>query len=87
MSEDVTASEPGERDVAMVFQSYALYPHMTVGENIAFPLRMISMPHEKSRARCATRPPRSASITARAAARPAFRRTAAALRAGARDRS
>ena len=43
--EDVTAREPGERDVAMVFQSYALYPHMTVGENIAFPLRMIHTPH------------------------------------------
>jgi ABC-type sugar transport system ATPase subunit len=38
---DVTHKEPGERDVAMVFQSYALYPHMTVGENIAFPLKMI----------------------------------------------
>ncbi|MGH6611502.1 MAG: ABC transporter ATP-binding protein [Burkholderiaceae bacterium] len=42
--EDVTTREPGERDVAMVFQSYALYPHMTVGENIAFPLRMINVP-------------------------------------------
>ena len=42
--EDVTDREPGERDVAMVFQSYALYPHMTVFENIAFPLRMISTP-------------------------------------------
>ena len=31
---------PKERDVAMVFQNYALYPHMTVYENIAFPLRM-----------------------------------------------
>jgi multiple sugar transport system ATP-binding protein len=31
---------PKERDVAMVFQSYALYPHMSVYENIAFPLRM-----------------------------------------------
>jgi len=31
---------PKERDVAMVFQSYALYPHMTVFENMAFPLRM-----------------------------------------------
>ncbi len=41
---DVTAQEPGERDVAMVFQSYALYPHMTVAENIGFPLRMIGTP-------------------------------------------
>jgi multiple sugar transport system ATP-binding protein len=39
--EDVTHREPGERDVAMVFQSYALYPHMTVEQNIAFPLKMI----------------------------------------------
>ncbi len=38
---DVTERAPGERDVAMVFQSYALYPHMTVHENIAFPLRMV----------------------------------------------
>jgi len=36
---DVTAVEPAERDVAMVFQNYALYPHFTVRENIAFPLR------------------------------------------------
>jgi multiple sugar transport system ATP-binding protein len=32
--------EPKDRDVAMVFQSYALYPHMTVQDNIGFPLRM-----------------------------------------------
>ena len=38
---DVTAREPGERDVAMVFQSYALYPHMTVAQNIGFPLKMV----------------------------------------------
>jgi ABC-type sugar transport system ATPase subunit len=31
---------PGDRDVAMVFQNYALYPHMTVGTNLGFPLRM-----------------------------------------------
>lgn len=37
---DVTFAPPGVRDVAMVFQNYALYPHMTVGENIAFPLKM-----------------------------------------------
>src|SRR4051794_27357281 len=30
---------PSDRDIAMVFQSYALYPHMSVAENIAFPLR------------------------------------------------
>ncbi|MBS1301494.1 ABC transporter ATP-binding protein [Loktanella sp. SALINAS62] len=30
---------PGERDIAMVFQSYALYPHMTVGDNMAYPLK------------------------------------------------
>lgn len=41
---DVTNTEPGERDVAMVFQSYALYPHMSVGENIGFPLKMIGTP-------------------------------------------
>jgi ABC-type sugar transport system ATPase subunit len=38
---DVTAQEPGARDVAMVFQSYALYPHMTVAQNIGFPLKMV----------------------------------------------
>jgi multiple sugar transport system ATP-binding protein len=36
---DVTGVEPADRDVAMVFQNYALYPHFTVRENIAFPLR------------------------------------------------
>mgnify|MGYP001203770946 CR=1 FL=1 len=36
----VTALSPSERNIAMVFQSYALYPHKTVWENIAFPLRM-----------------------------------------------
>ncbi|MCC7319686.1 MAG: sn-glycerol-3-phosphate ABC transporter ATP-binding protein UgpC [Rubellimicrobium sp.] len=35
---------PKERDISMVFQSYALYPHKTVAENIGFPLRMAGMP-------------------------------------------
>ena len=43
---DVTGTEPGERDVAMVFQSYALYPHMTVAENIGFPLKMVGTPRD-----------------------------------------
>jgi ABC-type sugar transport system ATPase subunit len=38
------------RDVAMVFQSYALYPHMTVRDNIEFPLRMRSVPRQERRA-------------------------------------
>lgn len=42
--EDVTDLEPSQRGVAMVFQSYALYPHMSVYENIAFGLRMIKLP-------------------------------------------
>jgi multiple sugar transport system ATP-binding protein len=42
--EDVTDRPPQERDVAMVFQSYALYPHKTVRENLAFGLRMRRAP-------------------------------------------
>ncbi len=38
---------PRQRDVAMVFQSYALYPHMKVYENLAFPLRMSKLPAQE----------------------------------------
>jgi multiple sugar transport system ATP-binding protein len=38
--EDVVNQPPRERDIAMVFQSYALYPHMTVGDNMEYPLRV-----------------------------------------------
>jgi spermidine/putrescine transport system ATP-binding protein len=40
--------QPFERDTAMVFQSYALFPHMTVGENIAFGLQMQGIPSERT---------------------------------------
>jgi multiple sugar transport system ATP-binding protein len=38
---------PGQRNLAMVFQNYALYPHMTVGENMAFGLRNIGLPADE----------------------------------------
>jgi multiple sugar transport system ATP-binding protein len=41
---DVTMLPPRDRDIAMVFQSYALYPHMTVAENIGFHLKIKRMP-------------------------------------------
>uniref|UniRef100_UPI00262262D4 ABC transporter ATP-binding protein n=1 Tax=uncultured Sphingomonas sp. TaxID=158754 RepID=UPI00262262D4 len=41
---DVTHAAPADRGLAMVFQSYALYPHLTVAENIAFPLRVARRP-------------------------------------------
>jgi multiple sugar transport system ATP-binding protein len=41
---DITSVLPKYRDIAMVFQSYALYPHMTVAENIAYPLKLRKVP-------------------------------------------
>jgi len=41
---DATRLPPGERGVGMVFQSYALFPHLTVAENVAYPLRMRRRP-------------------------------------------
>ncbi|HIC82096.1 MAG TPA: ATP-binding cassette domain-containing protein, partial [Kiloniellaceae bacterium] len=41
---DVTAEPPSGRGLAMVFQSYALYPHMTVGENMGFGLKTAGAP-------------------------------------------
>jgi len=38
---------PKDRDIAMVFQNYALYPHMTVAENMAFPLKLRKVPKEE----------------------------------------
>lgn len=48
---DVTGTEPKERDIAMVFQDYALYPHMTVEENMGFALKVAKTPKEQIRDR------------------------------------
>jgi putative spermidine/putrescine transport system ATP-binding protein len=50
---DVTYSAPYERDIGMVFQNYALFPHMTIEENIAFPLKMRKVDAANARRRAA----------------------------------
>ena len=50
-AEDVTALPPQRRGTAMVFQSYALWPHMTVFDNVAYGLRLQRVPREEIRAR------------------------------------
>ena len=50
---DVTAADPSERGVAMVFQTYALYPHMTVAENMGFGLKMTGHPKAEIAAKVA----------------------------------
>lgn len=50
---DVTNLEPGERDIAMVFQNYALYPHLTVAENMGFALRLARLPKAEIKAKVA----------------------------------
>ncbi|MCU0886848.1 MAG: sn-glycerol-3-phosphate ABC transporter ATP-binding protein UgpC [Rubritepida sp.] len=49
--QDVTPLEPADRDVAMVFQNYALYPHMSVFENMAYGLKIRGLPREEIRRR------------------------------------
>ena len=72
---------PRDRDIAMVFQSYALYPHMTVYENMAFALQLAKVPQGRDRpsgstqaaehpaARALSRPPAAAALGRPAAAR------------------
>jgi ABC-type sugar transport system ATPase subunit len=50
---DVTESDPKDRDIAMVFQNYALYPHMTVAENMGFALKLANTPKSEIRDRVA----------------------------------
>ncbi len=55
---DVSGLAPKERDVAMVFQNYALYPNMTVADNMGFALRNAGMSKEDTRSRVEERPAR-----------------------------
>jgi multiple sugar transport system ATP-binding protein len=50
---DITHVPPKDRDIAMVFQNYALYPHMTVADNMAFALKMAKVPADERKKRVA----------------------------------
>ncbi len=52
---DVTDVPPKDRDIAMVFQNYALYPHMTVAENMGFALKIAGVGKEERAARVSRR--------------------------------
>ena len=66
---DVTRTEPGKRRVAMVFQDYALFPHMTVTDNVAYPLRVRGVPRAE-RVRTAERTTASLSLAGLSDRRP-----------------
>ena len=84
----VNETPPRDRDVAMVFQNYALYPHMTVSDNIGFGLKVRRIPKAERRSPDRTgggdpRPLRAAGPQAE----PALGRPAPARRDGPRDRA
>ena len=83
--QDVTALPPWRRNAGMVFQSYALFPHLTVAQNVAFGLEMRKMPQRGDRrARRRGAAAGAAGRPERAPAAPALGRAAAARGAGAR---
>jgi sn-glycerol 3-phosphate transport system ATP-binding protein len=83
----VNELEPKDRDIAMVFQNYALYPHMSVYDNMAYGLKIRGSPRPRS-TRASRRQPRSSnSAVPRAQAAPAFGRPAPARRHGPRHRA
>ena len=84
---DVNDVAPRERDIAMVFQDYALYPQMSVRENLAFGLRMRKLPKADIERRVSEAAGCSRSAAARAQAARALGRPAAARRARPRARA
>ena len=85
---DVTHLPPKDRDIAMVFQNYALYPHMTVADNMGFALKIAGVqqgrdPHEGRGGGEDPRPHRVPGPQAEGA----LRRSAPACRDGPRDRA
>ena len=56
MTEEVSGLPPGERDIAMVFQSYALYPHMSVRDNLGVRLKVRHEPREAMQQKVPERP-------------------------------
>ena len=84
---DITKLPPKDRDIAMVFQNYALYPHMTVADNMAFSLKMAKMPAERAQeARRGGRPDPQPDRVPRPQAEGPLRWPAPARRDGSRDR-
>ena len=77
---------PKDRDVAMVFQSYALYPHMTVRDNLAFGLKLRKVPKDDIKKRVTRRPDHRADQPARPQAQAAVRWPAPARRPRPRHR-
>ena len=85
---EVQELPPGKRDIAMVFQSYALYPHLTVYKNLAFPLKERHVPRAAARRRSAAgRRDARAHAAAAPAARAAVGRPAPTRRDGPRARA
>ena len=82
------ALPPHKRDVGMVFQNYALFPHMNVADNIAFPLKLRGDACARNRASASARRSTLVQLAGygEPAHRPALRRPAPARGAGARDR-
>ena len=72
--EEMTDAAPSDRNVAMVFQSYALYPHMTVRENMEFGLKVNGVPEPDREVRIQEAGPHPATIAVSGPeTRPAFR--------------